>query len=600
MLATLWLLWLGLYIGHLQGSVGKLNSGSEDSKVSSYNSSQTQIPRSVLANTGLSLFPALGRGVSDCSSPWSCCSNKVCTKQCNNGKILHDVLKCGQRGNLTVLNCNCVTYNSKENLTEVGLCIYNCRNGRKYKSLYITLSPNKTDLNDFMCGNEFNRAGTLCGQCKKGYHPLVYSFDMNCVHCPNGKSNWWKYVLAAYLPLTLFFFIVVFFEVSITSHLNGFVFCSQTFSLPIVIRVLLLATRENHQRQTTLRYVAAFFGIWNLDFFRALKFTATICLKTDTLQTLSLDFLVGAYPLLLLVVTYFLIELHDRNFKLVIILWKPFGRLFSLFRKQWEIRTSLIDAFATFLLLSSMKFLNVSYDLLVPMRVYQLNSTGGHNYTLRLYYDPTVPYLGRSHLPYAITAILVLVLFVFTPGILLLLYPLRLFQRFLNLFPIRWHILHTFVDSYQGCYKDGMEPGTRDCRGFASLLFLLRLFLMCIYAFSRDSTFLPMGTIAIILVALLFILAEPFKRNASHFSYEIIIFLILLALLCVSILGVIEADAKKTEILQLLYAIAVLTAISPLVYMSALILKWVYRNGRFSLVIVRRLQAWRRGYVQLE
>ena len=602
MLATLWLLWLGLYIGHLQGSVGKLNSGSEYSRVSSFNSSQTQIPRSVLANTGLSLFPALGRGASDCSSPWSCCSSKVCTKQCNNGEILQDVLKCGSRGNLTVRNCNCVTYNSKENLTEVGPCIYNCRSGmhgRKNKSLYIALSPNKMDLNDFMCGNEFNRAGTLCGQCKKGYHPLVYSFDMNCVQCLNGMSNWWKYVLAAYLPLTLFFFIVVFFEVSITSHLNGFVFCSQTLSLPTVARMLLLATRENRQTQTTLRYVATFFGIWNLDFFRALKFTATICLGTDTLQTLSLDFLVGAYPLLLLVVTYFLIELHDRNFKVVVILWKPFGRLFGLFRKQWEIRTSLIDAFATFFLLSSMKFLSVSYDLLVPMRVFQLNSIGGHNYTFRLYYDPTVPYLGRSHLPYAITAIVVLVLFVLTPGILLLLYPLRLFQRFLNLFPIRWHILHTFVDSYQGCYKDGTEPGTRDCRGFASLFFLLRLLVMFIYAFSKDSAFLPMGTIAIILVALLFILAEPFKRNASHFSYEIVIFLLLLALVTVSVAGMTEADFKRPEMLLPFNVTAVLSTVSLLVYMCALILNWIYRNGRFGLETIRRLQAWRRGYVQL-
>ena len=159
MLATLWLLWLSLYTGQLQGSV---NSGSEHS---SYNSSQTHIPRSILANTGLSLFPALGRGVSDCSSPWSCCSSKVCTKQCNNGEILQDVLKCGPRGNLTVLNCNCVTYNSKQNLTEVGLCIYNCR--RKYKSLYIALSPNKADLNDFMCGNEFNRAGSCVGNARR-------------------------------------------------------------------------------------------------------------------------------------------------------------------------------------------------------------------------------------------------------------------------------------------------------------------------------------------------------------------------------------------------------------------------------------------------
>ena len=186
-----------------------------------------------------------------------------------------------------------------------------------------------------------------------------------------------------------------------------------------------------------------------------------------------------------------------------------------------------------------------------------------------------------------------------TPGILLLLYPLRLFQRFLNLFPIRWHILHTFVDSYQGCYKDGTEPGTRDCRGFASLFFLLRLFFICIYAFSRDSTFYALSTIAIILVALLSILAKPFKKNASHFSYEIVIFLLLHALVTASLAGMTEADFKQPEMLLPFHVIAVLSTVSLLVYMSALILNWIYRNGRFGLVIIRRLQAWRRGYVQL-
>ena len=123
---------------------------------------------------------------------------------------------------------------------------------------------------------------------------------------------------------------------------------------------------------------------------------------------------------------------------------------------------------------------------------------------------------------------------------------------------------------------------------------------MCIYVFSKDSTFFALSTMAILLVALLFILAEPFKRNASHFSYEIVIFQLLLALVTVSLAGMMEADMKKSEMLLPFNVTAVLSTVSLLVYMCALILNWIYRNGRFGLEVIRRLsQAWRRGYVQL-
>ncbi len=45
-----------------------------------------------------------------------------------------------------------------------------------------------------------NRTGTLCGKCQDN-HYLDYSFDMNCVECPNAKYNWWKYILVAFLLL---------------------------------------------------------------------------------------------------------------------------------------------------------------------------------------------------------------------------------------------------------------------------------------------------------------------------------------------------------------------------------------------------------------
>ena len=72
------------------------------------------------------------------------------------------------------------------------------------------------------------------------------------------------------------------------------------------------------------------------------------------------------------------------------------------------VRTSVIDAFATFLVLSNVKLLSVSCDLLAAVKVYQLNSTGNLSYSWRVYYNASLPYFGEEHLPYAVLAIAVL------------------------------------------------------------------------------------------------------------------------------------------------------------------------------------------------
>ena len=59
--------------------------------------------------------------------------------------------------------------------------------------------------------------------------------------------------------------------------------------------------------------------------------------------------------------------------------------------------------------------------------------------------------------------------------LLLLFYPMKWFQKCLNCLRLSHVALHTFVDSFAGCYKDGTEPGTRDCRYFAALYLLVLL-----------------------------------------------------------------------------------------------------------------------------
>ena len=80
---------------------------------------------------------------------------------------------------------------------------------------------------------------------------------------------------------------------------------------------------------------------------------------------------------------------------------------------------SIIDAFATFLLLSYIKLLNTSFSLLI---VTDIHSEHGSRLGHFLYYDATIKFMGPQHLPFAI-------LF---PLLLLLLYPMQWFQKCLN------------------------------------------------------------------------------------------------------------------------------------------------------------------------
>ena len=138
----------------------------------------------------------------------------------------------------------------------------------------------------------------------------------------------------------------------------------------------------------------------------------------------------------------------------------------------------MIDVLATFLVLSYNKILSINFDLLtftIPIDS-SIKKVGRY-----LYYDASYEHFGPDHLPYGILALLSLTIFNVLPFLLLLFYPTKWFQRCLNRYKLSHLALHTFIDSFAGCYKDGTEPGTRDCRYFAALFLLLRIILYIVY-----------------------------------------------------------------------------------------------------------------------
>ncbi len=350
-----------------------------------------------------------------------------------------------------------------------------------------------------------------------------------------------------------------------------------------------MVSKKYRHFEAIVKWMSLFFGIWNLDFFRSLN---NICLQTDTFQTLALDLAVSFYPLLLILLTYFLIHLYDRKFRLLVVIWEPFRKVLQFFHKNWEIKTSLIDSSATFFFLSNVKILSVSFDLLVPVQVFQLNSTGHLSTSWRLYYDATIPYFGERHLPYAILAIAVLTIFVLLPVLLMILYPFGWFHKVLNLFPFRWYILHTFVDTFYGCYKDGTEPNTRDCRWFASVFFLCRIFLLVIAMNIFNSMYYPFFLMILTLYVCLQITVQPFKEG--YFSEVNAVFMLLLALWHASIIGMeLSTLSMSKTLLYLFGSVAFLVNCIFLGFLSFLILRWMYSHKKFG---TKYFLCWRHGY----
>ena len=173
-----------------------------------------------------------------------------------------------------------------------------------------------------------------------------------------------------------------------------------------------------------------------------------------------------------ILISYFIIEFHDRKCLCVETIWKLFQKPLSVFHSSYNVRTSVIDSFTIFFLLAHVNVLSVTTDLLTGT---QMNQLGSNTSTFGIYYSPTVTvqYFGHEHMPYAILALVIFALFVIIPISVFLLFPFQFFQKFLSLFPLNWHFLHAFVDSFQDCYKDGTEPGTFDCRWFLAFTFLI-------------------------------------------------------------------------------------------------------------------------------
>ena len=511
----------------------------------------------------------------NCSDNVLCPSWQYCASAgyCRCGETPHGIIQCEGDNSLKILAYFCVTYDYRTNTTLLGSCLYNSQRHEFHYlySLYGNYPLHASELSEVFCG-KFNRQGSLCGSCKDGYFPLAYSYNMTCVKCEETWYNWIEYLLIVYVPLTIFYLVILFFQVNMTSsYWLGFVMFSQAISFPMMCRIVELSYDSGKNIKIPLQVGLSIYGLWNLDFFRVIN--NKTCLRLDFLTITLMEYLSGIYPLFLILMTYFAVKLYDSNFKLVVLLTKPIHTLLVKYKTNFKMRTSLIDAFATFFLLSSMKVFNISSDLLFTAKVYTLHSDGRISTSERLYLDGEKELFGRDHLPYGICGIAGIFMSIVFPALLLGLYPFQFFQKYLNVLPSRWQIiLRTFVDTYQSSFKNGTNEGARDFRWFSSFFFIIRIAMFLTYCISLNATYFVLATIVLISLSSMMTAVQPFKENCKlHFLTPT--FLIYLSCFYLCIVGSSTISAKPDNCIVLFFYLAAFVGFSPIVYLLFLVIK---------------------------
>ena len=363
---------------------------------------------------------------------------------------------------------------------------------------------------------------------------------MNCMDAQ--YCHWYNWLILLIVdlgPVTVFFIVIIVFHISITSgYANSYILYAQLVSVQIsAINIkadweeILKQSNASNLADVITRPLLSVYSMWNLDLGRSAL--PNLCLGNNigSLHAIAFQYFTALYALVLITMVYVLVTLHGRNFRLVVWLWRPFGMCFSHFQRHLDARASIIDAFATFLLLAYSKLALTSIMLLTYTPLFDVSDNiVGYTWL----YDGTVEYFGKKHIFLAIIAIVVSVLFIALPPIALVLYPFKCVQKCLTRYRLNRPALVAFMDAFQGCYKDGTN-GTRDLRFFSAFYLLLRVLLYALYiGLSRYDLYSWMQYINLLIANVLVVfitVLRPYKKNLYN-NIDIAVFAF-----CICIIG---------------------------------------------------------------
>ena len=377
-------------------------------------------------------------------------------------------------------------------------------------------------LNSLFC-QPLNRNQTLCGKCAENYSLVINSYTFHCqpsIRCED--EGILILLLSAFGPLTIFYCLIFLLQVNVAvPYMFSYVLFAQTVSLCIlhIQNGLLIAFNTIAIAETFTKILVSFNSVWILDVLTL--FMPPICINRhiNNIQAITLQYIIALYPLLMILLSYLMVELYDRNYRIVVWMFVPIKKCLLLLHIKIDPISSLLTTFATFFFLSFSRMTIISLMLLSHTNLLAPNGSTIRHVFL---YDATMDYFGPEHLPYALLAIAITVFFLVLPLTIVFLYPTGLLHNGLRVLcsSQRAQILTTFMEVYMGHFKDG-TGGSRDYRYFAGGQLLMRLTTFIFFFQTQEFTGLSYLTMLVFSVAwsLAILMLAPYKK-ANHNKLE--------------------------------------------------------------------------------
>ena len=407
-------------------------------------------------------------------------SNGESNASSQDSQMLCSYLTC-QQGEPLLIAGYCATYNDHTKLVSILECPFFESNGYNYTSQGSVLLPkNLSELNNYMCG-PLNRKGLVCSECADGFGPSVTSFGYRCANCTVAWYGVPFFLFLEFVPITVFYIICLTFQISITSapmpcfimyaQIIVATFTSATSSTPSLNKII---PEEKWNRRLDMHITQLLYRVFNLEFGHYLLPPYCLSSKLKFMHRAYLEYISAIYPLLLIFVTWICVELHGRNFKPLVWLWRPFHGCFVRLRRSWDTKSDIIDVFTTFFLLSYGKIMYQTLLLLNREEITNINHLGQHFTSYQCVADQSITYGSTYHLLFAIPSVLLFIICNFLPPLLLILYPIKAFQSCLSKCHLNSIALNIFTERIYGCYRNGLDGG-RDMRCISGFYFILRI-----------------------------------------------------------------------------------------------------------------------------
>ena len=379
------------------------------------------------------------------------------------------------------------------------------------------------------------RGGILCGKCLDGTGISVS--DVTWFPCADWMTEdftvleWYYILIIEFIPLTIMIMLIIVLDIKLVGgHITGYILYSQIISLqiPSFNKAYMMI------HQTLQCFTGPALSVWNLNFMNP---CIIIHITMGALEAISFWYIIAFYPLVLLLLLYIWIVMYERGWRMVVCITRPVHRLLARFWLKFHIHPSLIDSIAGIYILC---FAQLSVISLKILHYAKWESLTSDERGLAFYYDGSLPYFGWPyHCLAGSFAIFVLIAFVAIPTIYLLLYPFKLFQKFLDVFKIRRQLTDAIVDSLTGSFKNGSD-NSYDYRFFAGLYLLLCIGIICLHYIPDSKYFVYTYIGMLVLAGGTVLIFSPFKRNIQNFSNYLLIMLLMGLPLMVIILDDIE------------------------------------------------------------